>query len=77
MIVTEEMIMDVCESLQIDKQTANNLFKLLRFISQPEPPQLLNNPIIGGTLPCDHNYNQVDTHWNRCTHCGMYAPIGQ
>jgi len=35
-----------------------------------------NLPVIG-SLPCNHNYNQVDTYWNRCTHCGMYAPLGQ
>jgi len=36
MIVTEEMIMDAAECLQIDKQTANNLFKILRMISKPD-----------------------------------------
>jgi hypothetical protein len=34
-------------------------------------------PPVIGSLPCNHNYNQVDTYWNRCTHCGMYAPLGQ
>lgn len=28
-------------------------------------------------LPCNHNYNQVDSYWNKCVHCGMMAPLGQ
>ena len=34
-------------------------------------------PAVISSLPCNHNYSQVDNYWNRCTHCGMYAPLGQ
>lgn len=42
-----------------------------------EVVKLFCQPAVISSLTCNHNYNQVDTYWNKCTHCGMYAPLRQ
>ena len=36
----------------------------------------LRQPTVSGSLPCHHNFIQINTYWKSCTHCGMLAPFG-